>query len=403
VLAVSCSAAGDCTAGGTGFVDTETKGKWATAESVPGTTGLDVSWSVSCAAPGACGAVGNHAGTVYVAVEKDGVWQRAESVPGLASLDKGRGAVANALSCGAVGSCAAGGSYAAGAHDTEAFVVAERQGVWATAERLPGLSALNKGGYASVSALSCASAGDCSAGGLYTDGSRAQQAFVVSQTAYNWGTATNLPGLRSMNKGAYALVSALSCTSPLDCSAGGIYTDGKYDDTAFAASRTSGKWQSSFALGAINGLASAPSVGVDQISCSSAGNCAAGGFYTDTDDRQQAFVVTETRGKWSAGAEVRGTKAANTGRSALVSSVSCRSTGNCTAGGLYTLASGSSVVFTVSEVNGAWGSAKVVRGVGNYDSLYSVSCAAPASCLAGLGARPGFPGYSYVLAEIPDS
>ena len=401
VLSLSCSAPGDCGAGGTGFTDSEKNGKWGTASPVPGTGGLGVQWSVSCASPGDCGAVGNRADAVYVATEKDGTWDRAEEVPGLGALGLHGNPVINALSCGGVGSCAAGGSYEDRSHHTQAFVVTAKGGVWGKAQELPGLAALNKGGYSSLSAVSCASAGNCTGGGLFTDRKGAQQAFVVSQAGYKWQAATNLPGLPTRNKGAYALVSAVSCPSPGNCGAGGIYTDGGFNNTAFVVSRSHGSWKSSLRLAGVNGLSAGPSVGIDQISCSSAGNCGAGGFYTDAGGRQQAFVASEINGKWAAGEAVPGTVTANTGFSALTASVSCRSKGNCTAGGLFTLVSGHSVVFVVSEVNGTWGTAKDISGVGNSETLYSVSCTAPANCVAGLGAMPGFPGNSYVLAETP--
>jgi hypothetical protein len=340
---------------------------------------------------------------VYVASERGGTWGQAEKVPGLAALDPAGNATINALSCGAIGSCGAGGSYLDSSSHTQAFVVTEKSGVWATAQQLPGLAALNKGGYASVSAMSCVSAGNCTAGGLYTDATGGQQGFVVSQVGYAWHAAANLPGLPTLNKGAYAQVSAVSCTSPGNCGAGGIYTDGHYNNTAFVVSRKDETWESSLRLGGVNGLSPGPSVGIDQISCSTAGNCGAGGFYTDADGRQQAFVVGEINGKWAAGEAVPGTVARNTGVSALTASVSCRSKGNCTAGGLYTLVSGRSVVFVVSEVNGVWGTAKEIGGVGNYETLYSVSCAAPDNCIAGLGPMSGFTGDSYVLAETPAS
>jgi hypothetical protein len=401
VLSLSCSAPGDCGAGGTGFTDSEKNGKWGTASPVPGTGGLGVQWSVSCTSPGNCGAAGNRSDAVYVATEKDGTWGRAEKVPGLRALGLRGNAVINALSCGGAGSCVAGGSYEDGSHHTQAFVVTAKGGAWTVAQQLPGLVALNKGGYSSLSAVSCASAGNCTGGGLYTDRKGAQQAFVISQAGYKWHLAANLPGLPARNKGAYALVSAVSCPSPGNCGAGGIYTDGGFNNTAFVVSRSHRTWKSSLRLAGVNGLSAGPSVGIDQISCSSAGNCGAGGFYTDAGGRQQAFVASEVNGKWSAGEAVPGTVTANTGFSALTASVSCRSKGNCTAGGLFTLVSGHSVVFVVSEVSGMWGPAEDITGVGNYETLYSVSCAAPANCVAGLGAMPGFPGKSYVLAETP--
>jgi hypothetical protein len=53
---------------------------------------------------------------------------------------------------------------------------------WSTATQVPGTATLNTGGNAATESLSCASAGNCSAGGSYTDSSGHAQAFVVSHT-----------------------------------------------------------------------------------------------------------------------------------------------------------------------------------------------------------------------------
>src|SRR5258708_22077780 len=62
-------------------------------------------------------------------------------------------------------------------------------GTWHAAIEVPGTAALNKGGNASISSVSCASAANCSAGGLYIHGPRHHHAFVVSQVEGNWRTA----------------------------------------------------------------------------------------------------------------------------------------------------------------------------------------------------------------------
>ena len=77
-------------------------------------------------------------------------------------------------------SCAAGGFYEDSSSRSQALV-SERNGTWGNAVEVPGLGALNKGGHAAVSSVSCPSAGHCVAGGYYTDRSRHQQAFVVSE------------------------------------------------------------------------------------------------------------------------------------------------------------------------------------------------------------------------------
>jgi hypothetical protein len=48
----------------------------------------------------------------------------------------------------------------------QAFVVEETGGSWGTAQEVPGSAALNAGGYANVNSVSCASAGNCAAGGI---------------------------------------------------------------------------------------------------------------------------------------------------------------------------------------------------------------------------------------------
>jgi hypothetical protein len=54
--------------------------------------------------------------------------------------------------------------------------------LWQAAIEVPGTAALNKGGVAGVASVSCASAGNCSAGGHSTDSSGHSQALVASET-----------------------------------------------------------------------------------------------------------------------------------------------------------------------------------------------------------------------------
>jgi hypothetical protein len=68
----------------------------------------------------------------------------------------------------------------------------------------------------------------------------------------------------------------------------------------------------------------------------SAGNCNAGGTYTDSAKHLQAFVVSDMSGSWRTAIEAPGTAALNTGGSAFINSVSCISAGRCGAAGGYT-------------------------------------------------------------------
>jgi hypothetical protein len=82
------------------------------------------------------------------------------------------------VSCGAAGNCSAGGSYTDKNGTTQAFVVSETRGTWGNAEEVQGI--IN--GSTGVRSVSCATTNHCSAGGGYTDGSQNEQAFVTSRS-----------------------------------------------------------------------------------------------------------------------------------------------------------------------------------------------------------------------------
>ena len=106
---------------------------------------------------------------------------------------------------------------------------------WGMAKELPGTAALNKGGNASINSVSCASAGNCSAGGQYKDSSGHLQAFVVSQVHGVWGKAEEVPGTAALNQGGNAEITTVSCASAGECSAGGFTAGG---GGAFVVSET---------------------------------------------------------------------------------------------------------------------------------------------------------------------
>ena len=72
----------------------------------------------------------------------------------------------------AAAAAAAAVALLAGASPAGAQAVGARAvsgGTWGEAREVPGLAALNQGGFANITSVSCASAGNCSAGGLYID------------------------------------------------------------------------------------------------------------------------------------------------------------------------------------------------------------------------------------------
>jgi hypothetical protein len=61
-------------------------------------------------------------------------------------------------------------------------VATEVRGTWGAALEIPGSAALNRGGFAKITSVSCARPGDCGAGGLYENNSGGQ-GLVVTESA----------------------------------------------------------------------------------------------------------------------------------------------------------------------------------------------------------------------------
>jgi hypothetical protein len=205
----------------------------------------------------------------------------------------------SSVSCASTGNCVAGGYYTGSGsrHKTlQGFVATERNGVWGTAIRVPGLAALNKGGYVQVWSVSCGSAGSCAAGGYYTDRHGGGQGFVVTERNGRWGTATRVPGLAALGKVEESEVNSVSCGSAGSCAAGGYYLDRFDHPRVFVASEDNGAWGTAIQVPVLAALGKGgEDTRFPAVSCAPAGTWAAGGYYTDASGHAQGFVVTQTR------------------------------------------------------------------------------------------------------------
>jgi hypothetical protein len=337
---------------------------------------------LGAAAP--AGAVSAASGPVPAA----GAWGRAIAVPGLAALNTGGNAEVSVVSCASAGSCAAGGDYTDRRHNFQGFVASERRGRWGKAIGVPGLTALNKGRFANIDSVSCGAAGDCAAGGFYADRSHHQQGFVAVERHGRWGTAIGVPGLTALNKGGLAEVFSVSCASAGSCAAGGYYSDRHGNLQGFVAVERHGAWGAAIEVPGLAALNKGQAQ-VGSVSCASAGSCAAGGVY-DSRHASLGFVASERHGRWSEVMAVPGLAALNKGDDAGVGSVSCVSAGNCAAVGEYTDRRGIDLGFVVSERHGRWGKAIALPGLAALDTgadaaavVPQVACASAGSCVVG--------------------
>jgi hypothetical protein len=364
-------------------------------------------------------------------------WGSAEPVPGLAALNKGFSASVSAVSCWRAGDCAAAGHYTDRHHHSQAFVAMERNGRWGRPEEVPGTAALNKGGNAQVGSVSCTRTSACVAVGSYTDKKGNEQWFTVSGRNARWGTAAEVPHPSLADAG----ISTVWCAPGL-CAAGGTFTDGSAGTQAWVRTETYGGWHAALEVPGIQALSSTAVPpfsspvsysAVTALSCTSAGNCAAGGQYelgTSITDNgfppDEAFVVNETNGTWATAEEVPGLAKFNqiAWSDGDVTAMSCPSAGNCTAAGYYQTdlieycgppapsarparvlphmpaqpsravpaqpnppPYGCEAGFVVNEKHGTWGQA---QEAGDSDVIASLACPAAGDCVVG-GYAPALP------------
>jgi hypothetical protein len=274
------------------------------------------------------------------------------------------------MSCASPGNCTAGGYLISGGGQ-QAMVVSETGGTWGNAEIVPGSAALNTGGEAEIDSVSCASPGNCTAAGGYaTPAARSEpaHAFLVSETNGTWGTARKVPGLAALGTGQ-SLPGSVSCASAGNCTAGGFVTS-KSREHAFVVSQVNGMWGDAQK---VPGLAASNTIsGVNSVSCAAPGNCTAGGFYVRPPGTGvKAFAVIQRKGTWGTARPIPGM--------GEIDVLSCATTRNCTAGG------GS---IAVTKTNGTWGKAAAIPGLailsgGGHAFIRSLSCASPGTCAAG--------------------
>jgi hypothetical protein len=343
--------------------------------------------SVSCPSAGNCAAVGDYATSdrdyVWVINETGGTWGTPRDIKGIPGAIVGY--IVYGLSCASAGNCAIVGTYQTSTGPPLPFVVDEHNGVWGAAHAVTGFPRLGSKGSAFLSSVSCPAAGDCAAAGLYRPSYAPdqEQAFVVSETDGTWGTPLDVPGTPALASGlsAWSATFGISCASAGNCTAGGEESGG-----VFIANETGGTWTDAQFVPSPNGTRTEA---FGSLSCASAGDCAIGASFPDEAHLiGQVFVADEVNGTIVSSQQIPGTAALNTVGPADVASVSCAPNGSCAAGGQYLTKSGSEA-FVVSEANGTWGTAAEVPGTAGLNAdgegtLGALSCASTGYC-SGIG------------------
>jgi hypothetical protein len=415
---LACVSAKSCAAVGA-WLYTEQSGEWAAAKvpSVPHTGGT-VLRSLDCAAAGKCVAVGR-AGVQHIveASESGRKWSigQLELPVDAAPVVKLSGPLPSldSLSCSSPRNCLAAGYYVAADRLTHPLLVAENGGNWsagedgaallpANATTTPDSNQPDVGGWLSL--VSCPAAGECTAVGSYTnkDAGDSDYPWVVSQSGGQWepGAEALLPANASLGgdltvgASPFFGFTGLSCQSVGNCTAVGGYENKQDDTEGLILRERNGVWSRGIKAplppkAVPNSEPNEFTNPITSLSCSAPGDCAAVGLYvTHVSGTFHGYLLRERNEAWKASALVLPAKA-KASEGVFLTSVACRSSGNCIAVGSY-VGGGKTHGLIVRERGGKWqravnaalpkGAAPATKA---HTFLNSVSCPSESACTAG--------------------
>jgi hypothetical protein len=327
-------------------------------------------YGVSCTAVASCTAVGwyaSHGGMgagLPLAEYWDGSTWAVQPMP---SPSGSTGVNLNQVSCTSAGSCTAVGDYTTGSGErAELFPLAEYWdgSTWAV-QPVPSPS----GGIDAVlDAVSCTSAGSCTAVGDYFN-----PANVQSPLAEYWDGSTWTVQATPFRRDSELL--AVSCTAPGRCFAVGSHLKRRGAGLLFERSR-SGTWRSR-AVPAPSGMTDGELAG---ISCTRAASCTAVGDYTTGSGNARVYLpLAEHRdgSTWTIQPVPGHPGSSDTSMGA----VSCVSVFNCTATGEYETPKIGFIGLAFRYYHGTWRRETTASPAGG-KLMSGISCTSASACTA---------------------
>ncbi len=293
------------------------------------------------------------------------------------------------VACTGRGDCTAGGSYDDAYGNGQAMAVTQSRGRWADAVeiQLPANAAADP--YAEVNGVACTSAGNCVAVGYYSTTAGYDQGFIVTQTRGAWGHAQQATPPAKAGADTAGLY-GVACTAARACDAVGSYTDRAKHYQAMVISEVRGRWGHGSEVRVPPGAAANPGANLGGISCVRAGECAAAGYYYASDSSEDDYVamgIVESHGRWGRATRFR-LPANAAAHESGISSVSCVASGACLGAGGYATKASSFDGLAASESGGRWGrTAEILAKPAHTLSadLDGVSCVTARLCIAAGG------------------
>jgi LPXTG-motif cell wall-anchored protein len=296
------------------------------------------------------------------------------------------------VSCASAGNCTAVGRFRNASNYREAFTMTSTGGVWGQATPAVfagGVQFSAPNDY--LQRVSCSSAGNCTAVGYFKNAASGTEAFTMTSTGGVWGQAAPAVFANGVqNSTPNGNLYSVSCASAGNCTAVGYFKNAAGNREAFTMTSTGGVWGQAVPAVFANGVqSSVPNDYLNWVSCASAGYCTAAGRYKDVNGNTQAFTMTSTGGTWGQVTPIvfaNGVQSASP--AAYMNSVTCVSAGNCVAVGQFKSSSTYLEAFILTSVGGVWGDAIPVTfpsGVQNAsqdDAFNWVSCTTAGNCSA---------------------
>jgi len=276
-----CVAVGQYNAGSSsenaGLIETLDNGIWTASEAPAPAGGSSVPLlSVSCGAVGFCASVNEFNTTIDTLT--NGTWT-ATNAP-LPANAGGQGEGLYSIACPSADSCAAVGNYRIG-EQSQGLLEDLSDGTW-TAIQAPLPTDAVTTDSASFNSVSCSSAQSCHAAGIYNEPLDPDwgEAVIDTLSNGNWAPASsdNDAGLE-----------AASCTAKM-CTAAGYYGA---ESSGLIATNSTGTWtMTDVPLPTNASTTSSPEANLASVSCTTAGFCAAIGWYKDSTGNSQGLVIT---------------------------------------------------------------------------------------------------------------
>ena len=271
------------------------------------------------------------------------------------------------VSCAAPTSCMAVGSYTAAASGIT-FGVAER---WDGSKWTP-LTVPDPAPNTAISSLtsvSCPTSSFCQAVGYYFTTTGGGGAYAARWDGSKW-TAQSVE-----NPAGYTTwLFGVSCISPTFCQAGG-YKGTSAGQKTFVQQWNGTKW-SEIAVPSVEG---AQATLLESMSCTSTTRCVGVGSYQDTASQQHPVALHWDGAAWT----LRTPPTPNGFKTGRLMAVSCGSSTECQATGVYLTEAGLRAAFADRLVGGTWSALPIPYLANARESwLMGVSCESQATCLA---------------------